>query len=108
MRTNGSLWYLRSTAQGGFNEDGEPIEGVELWSDPIPCAIQTLTNTSKGRYEDGKFNQYSFEVLIEPSNLPVNVALNRVRLRRLGVGLGEYVVQGLLEVTTLDRLKIVV
>lgn len=108
MRTNGLLVYLLSAAQGSFNEDGEPIAGAELWSDPIPCSIRTVTNTSQGRYEDGKFNQYSYEVLVEPSELLFNAVLNRVRLRRLGVDLGEYAVQGLPEATALDRVKIVV
>lgn len=106
MRTNGYLQYTIYSS-GGFNEDGEPIAvGTATWSEAVPCHIKTVTNTSKGRYEDGKFDQASYEVLVETSNIPLDV--NRVRLVRGKTDLGEFVVQGKPIPTVMERVKIVV
>lgn len=105
MRTNGVLQYQVVT-KGGYNADGEPVAGSTSWSDPVPCSIRTVTNSSKGRYEDGKFNQYSYEVLVESANFPLGI--NRVRLTRGDTELGEYPIQGKPIPTTMDRVKIVV
>ncbi len=105
MRTNGYLLYLTHT-EGGFNEDGEPIMGIDTWSTPIPCSVKTVTNNSKGQYEDGKFNQASYEVLVEDGQIPIDT--NRVKLFRRDVELGEYAVQGKPIPTSMDRVKIVV
>jgi hypothetical protein len=105
MRTNGYLQYFSSMG-GGFDEDGEPIGATEAWSDPVDCFIETVTNNSKGRYEDGKFNQASYEVLVENGAVPIDI--NRVRLVRLGKTLGEFAVQGDLIPGAMDRIKIVV
>lgn len=106
MRANGYLQYC-IYSQGGFDEDGDPIEGgVATWSETVPCSIQTVTNNSKGRYEDGKFNQASYEVLVENGTIPPDA--NRVRLVRGEVQLGEYPVQGKPIPTVMERVKIVV
>lgn len=106
MRTNGTLQYC-ILAEGGFNEDGEPIAiGTPTWSEDIPCSIKTNTNNSKGRYEDGKFNQVAYEILVETANFPLDI--KRVRLQRKGIDLGEFAVQGVPTPTTMDRVKIVV
>lgn len=105
MRTNGYLQYLTHT-KGGFNEDGEPIIATDTWSEPVSCSIKTVTNNSKGRYEDGKFNQASYEVLVENEQIPIDT--NRVKLFRKDVKLGEYAVQGKPIPTSMDRVKIIV
>lgn len=106
MRTNGTLQYC-IISEGGFNEDGEPIAtGSTTWSEAISCSIKNVTNNSKGRYEDGKFNQASYSILAEPANIPLNVT--RVKLQRKGIELGEYAVQGLPTPTTMNRVKIIV
>jgi hypothetical protein len=105
MRTNGHLQYLTQT-ESNFNEDGEPIMGVSSWSSPVSCSIKTVTNNSNGRYEDGKFNQASYEVLVENEQIPLDT--NRVRLYRYDVELGEFVVQGKPTPTSMDRVKIIV
>lgn len=102
MRTNGVLRY-QIISRNGFNDDGEPIAS-DAWSDVIPCSIKTVTNNSKGRYEDGKFNQASYEVLVE--TIPLDV--RRIRLERDGILLGEYPIQGLPTPTTMGRVKIIV
>lgn len=105
MRTNGTLQYGTFTG-GGFNDDGEPITGTTSWSEAIPCSISAVTNNSKGRYEDGKFNQASYTVLVEKTDFPLDI--KRVRLQRYGIDLGEFAVQGLPIPTSIDRIKIVV
>lgn len=97
------MQYLIHTA-GGFDEDGEPIKGSDSWSDPVPCSIKTVTNTSQGRYEDGKFNQYSYQVLIEEYRFPIDI--NRVKLVRGDTELGEFAVQGMPTPTVMDRVII--
>ena len=103
MRTNGILRY-QIISDNGFNDDGEPVRSSDSWSEIIPCSIKAVTNNSKGRYEDGKFNQASYEVLVE--TIPLDV--RRVKLERDGITLGEYPVQGLPTPTTMGRVKIIV
>lgn len=105
MRTNGTLQF-NTFVGGGFNEDGEPIAGVDGWSEAIPCSIKTVNNNSKGRYEDGKFNQASYEVLVEPNSRLLDIT--RVKLIRGETELGEYPVQGRPTPTVMDRIKIIV
>lgn len=105
MRTNGTLRFS-TYIPGGFNDDGEPIAGHDGWSEAIPCSIKTVTNNSKGRYEDGKFNQASYEVLVEPDERLLGIT--RVKLVRGEIELGEYPVQGRPTPTVMDRIKIIV
>lgn len=105
MRTNGTLRYCTFT-EGGFNDDGEPIAGSEEWSDAIPCLIEVKTDSSDGIYEDGTFHQSSYEVLVEDGEVPLDV--NRVRLVRGSVSLGDFEVQGRPLPTVMDRIKITV
>lgn len=97
------MQYLIHTA-GGFDDDGEPIQGADSWSDHVPCSIKTVTNTSQGRYEDGKFNQYSYQVLVESYLFPSGI--NRVKLVRNDTELGEFAVQGIPTPTVMDRVII--
>lgn len=103
MRTNGYLQYLIHTA-GGFDDDGDPIKGSDSWSDHVPCFIKTVTNTSQGLYEDGKFNQYTYQVLVEAYRFPTGI--NRVKLVRNDMELGEFAVHGKPTPTTMDRVII--
>lgn len=106
MRTNGNLRYCKFTG-AGFNEDGEPLStSSKTWSEPIPCSIKTETNNSKGRYEDGKFNQATYTVLVEDNSLPLDT--KRVKLERDGRDLGEFAVQGIPTPTIMGRIKIIV
>lgn len=79
MRVNGTLSYLiEQTAS--FDEDGVPIPAASTWSPPIECWIQTNTHNERGTYQDGKFTQASYLVLIERQHLDVRPS--RVRLKR--------------------------
>ena len=104
MRTNGTLQYSKSVG-GGFDEGGAPIPMEDSWSDPVPCSIRSVMNNSKGRYEDGKFNQTSYDVLVETGSIPLTVT--RIRLvRDDGTQLGEFSVQGTPQPMTMCRIKL--
>lgn len=105
MRTNGILQY-NIHASGGFNDEGEPVSSADTWSEEVKCFICTVTNNSDGRYDDGKFNQASYEVLVEDGQIPIDI--NRVKLTRGKTELGEFAVQGLPLPLTMSRVKIVV
>lgn len=104
MRTNGSLQY-EITTPGGFNEYGEPLEATTTWSEPIKCSIKANSDTRKGKYEDGKFRQASYVVLIECKPLS-NV--KRIRLTRHSENLGEHDVLNIEPLTTVGRIQILV
>ena len=93
-----------------FDEDGMPTAGSAVWSDPIECFINVNTHNNKGTYQDGKFTQAAYEVLIERQAL--DVVPNRIRLSRSSdvvsqMDLGEWEVQNF-ESVNLDRIKITV
>lgn len=102
MRTNGVLQYDMSIG-GGYDEGGNPIPLDESWSEDVPCLIRNVTNNSRGRYEDGKFNQTSYDVLVESGQMPLTST--RVRLVRNSVPIGEFPIQGIPELTSMDRIK---
>ena len=102
MRTNGTLQYSISSG-GGFDEGGAPIPESETWSEEIPCSIKTVTNNSRGRYEDGRFDQTTFDVLVEYGTIPLSVTF--VKLARNGVFLGDFRLQGKPIPTTMCRIK---
>lgn len=104
MRTNGTLSYCEPDIT--LNDDGEPVINSLSWSNDIPCLIRVVTNNSKGRYEDGKFNQASYEVLVESSDMPLDI--KRVQLTHYGKSLGEFAIQGNPVPTSMHRIKITV
>jgi hypothetical protein len=104
MRTNGTLKY-RLFSDGSLTDDGIPVSKPIEESSPIPCFIEEVTNDLK-RYEDGKYYNLSYKVLIERGMIPNNVTI--VTLERHGVELGEYRIKGLPTITTLDRTIITV
>lgn len=102
MRTNGYL-QIKVVVGGGLNDDGEPIPAGTDWGEKIPCSIKTLTDSRKGRYDDGEFRIASFEILIEEIkdfNPP------HVKLNRYDVDLGEFTVQSVEPLKTVGRVKI--
>jgi len=104
MRTNGTLKYLVSQPFA-FDDDGMPTSGEATWSNSVECFIRTNTHNTRGTYQDGKFTQASYEVLIERQ--PLLVRPSRVRLVRYGYELGEFDVQDI-QLVQLDRIKILV
>ena len=86
-----------------FDQDGAPIPQGESWSEKIPCAIKTASSKN-GRYEDGEFTQYSYEVLLE--ELPISPS--RIRLEKGAINLGDFKVLIKPEQTSMGRIKIIV
>lgn len=110
MRTNGLLYIKQAPAPAGsgngLDADGNPIKGVPDCSDPIPCHVKTVTDNRRGVYEDGKFRQASFDVLLEQPAEPFTAKV--VRLIRYGEELGEFTVQCVEPVTMLGRIRVTV
>lgn len=79
MRVNGTLAYLIEQTSS-FDEDGVPTPAEPTWSQPIECWIQTNTHNERGTYQDGKFTQASYLVLLERQHL--DRVPSRVRLKR--------------------------
>jgi hypothetical protein len=79
MRVNGTLEYLVEQTSS-FDEDGVPTPLASTWSQPIECWIQTNTHNERGTYQDGKFTQASYLVLIERQHL--DTMPSRIRLKR--------------------------
>lgn len=79
MRVNGTLSYLIEQ-KSSFDEDGVPTPAEPTWSAPIECWIQTNTHNERGTYQDGKFTQASYLVLLERQHL--DRMPSRVRLKR--------------------------
>lgn len=104
MRHNGVL-YNQILTEGGLNEWDEPVAAVQSWDRPIPCVIKTNSDTRKGKYDDGKFRQASFTILIEGS---IGADLKRIKLRRGAEALGEFDVISIEPLTTVGRTQIIV
>lgn len=79
MRVNGTLSYLIEQTSS-FDDDGVPTPAEPTWSQPVECWIQTNTHNERGTYQDGKFTQASYLVLIERQHL--DRVPSRVRLKR--------------------------
>lgn len=105
MRYNGKL-YIQTLSGGGINEYGEPIASQYAWGPVIPCIIETISDTRKGRYEDGRFRQSSFNILF-CSVCPIT-SIKRVRLERKGEVLGEFDVISVESFEGVGRVRITV
>ena len=88
MRTNGYLMSI--TLQGSTrNEDGERTKPTEVLGDKVECLIKTITHNNRGKYEDGKFKNSSYEILIEDQPFDAT----RIQLFRWGKPVGAFEVQ---------------
>lgn len=106
MRTNGTIQY-EVVIGGGVNQYGEPIPAEQGWSDPVECAITTVSDSRLGKYEDGEFRQASFMVGIE-GELSAYTAIKRVKLVRYGEQLGEYRIISVSPLPSVGRTSILV
>lgn len=105
MRHNGTIQF-EQTSPGGINEFGEPIPVKTEWSQPINCSIKANSDTRKGIYEDGKFRQASYVILIETQSLPGTV--QRTRLKRFSESLGDHDILNIEPLLTVGRIQILV
>lgn len=105
MRHNGYL-YNQIIQDGGVDEYGEPIESKSYWEDAIACSIKTNSDNRLGKYEDGKFRQASFTILVEGA---FEKPIQHVKLERQDdANLGEYDVMSVEFLSTVGRTKIIV
>lgn len=103
MKCNATLRY-ELPAECGIDKNGEPIGCEPSWSEPMPCSVQTVSDTRLGTYEDGEFRKASFIVWLETCNFPYN----RILLTRYGEHLGAYRVQSAEAFPRIGRVKIIV
>ena len=103
MITNGKIQYSIKTG-GGTSSGGDSVPVSFGWSLPIDCSFQTNTRDNKGIYVGGKFTVASYMILIEGCE---EFNSSRVRLiNSRGSIIGEYDVQDMQFLDTVDRIKI--
>ena len=100
---NGTLQTIEKT--GGGMKDGYPVKVEEVFGDPIPCNLKTITHNHKGTAIDGVFTQASYEVLID---VDVFSAERVVLTNNRGVRLGEFRVQDIQHLDYVNAVKIIV
>lgn len=105
MRKNGTICF-EITSDGGKNEWGEQLPATTGWSEPINCSIHANSDTRKGKYEDGKFRQASYVILIETTVLPIGI--KRLKLSRYTENLGEHDILNIEPLLTVGRIQILV
>lgn len=64
MRTNATIQFSLGSGVD-YDENGIPITTEGEWSEPIDCNAKAISDTRRGRYEDGVFRQSSYSVLLE-------------------------------------------
>lgn len=103
IKDNGTVSFLTVTG-GGIDSSGNPIAVSETWTEPIPCHIDTVTDNTKGTYEDGKFRQQSYKIFLEI--MPVDST--KVRLtNNEGKHLGDFQIQRIEKLDRVKRIRIV-
>lgn len=103
MQYNGTIQY-KILSGGGLDENSEPIESGSSWSDPICCLYKAVKHTH-GIYQQGKFTDSSYEILIESKEFEADtVKLTSDRDKMLG----EFEVQNIEFVERSGRVKITV
>nr|DAP01651.1 MAG TPA: hypothetical protein [Bacteriophage sp.] len=103
MQYNGTIQY-RILSGGGLDENSEPIKSDSSWSDPICCLYRSVKHTH-GIYQQGKFTDSSYEILIESQEIEVDmVKLTNDRNKMLG----EFEVQDIVFLERSGRVKITV
>lgn len=103
MQYNGTIQY-RILSGGGLDENSEPIKSDSSWSDPIRCLYRSVKHTH-GIYQQGKFTDSSYEILIESQEIEVDmVKLTNDRNKMLG----EFEVQEIVFLERSGRVKITV
>lgn len=103
MQYNGTIQY-RILSGGGLDENSEPIKSDSSWSDPIHCLYRSVKHTH-GIYQQGKFTDSSYEILIESQEIEVDmVKLTNDRNKMLG----EFEVQDIVFLERSGRVKITV
>ena len=100
---NGFLFTIDTTGGGLLHGIPQKVENKQ--GAPIPCNIVNNKSDHHGTYQDGKFKQFAAKVLIEPQDFTAK----RVKLTdNRGTDLGEFEVQDITYLETVDALQITV
>lgn len=100
---NGTLQTIEKTGGGIVN--GRPVRVEQVFGDPIPCNLKTITHNNRGKAIDGEFTQASYEVLVD---VPTFTAERVVLTNNRGVRLGEFRVQDVQYLDCVNAVKITV
>jgi len=104
MIYNGTIKTLFS-ASGTLDSDGDPVESTPSWSDDIQCQIRTIKHNNKGIYQDGKFIQSSYEILVKMQTIDTKrIKITDERSKELG----EFEVQDIEYLNSVQMVKITV
>lgn len=77
--TNGYMEYYDGEGVAEFNEYGNP-QSVSLESTSVECYIETLTADKRGRYDDGRYSNAQYSVLINSESVPLDFFPKKVSL----------------------------
>lgn len=102
---NGILQVIQKTG-GGFDENGLPQKVQDDPGEPIPCNLKTITHDKKGKYTDGTFTRFSYEILLDIETAR-NFTADRVKLTdNRGNELGVFQVQDVQHLDAVGAIKI--
>ena len=99
------LIRARIQAAGGINDDGEPVEAMSSWGDPVPCKYFANTLNNRGTYQDGQFTISEYIITTKMMSFKAD----QIRLTdEKGLIICEKSVQSLEVLSTVRRVKITV
>lgn len=95
---NGYMTYFDDEGDAVLDENGNPAveSGSDSGgdSDSVECYIETLTADKRGRYDDGRYSNCQYSVLINSESVPLSFFPKKVRLEHNRKGdLGLFEVQ---------------
>jgi hypothetical protein len=103
MQYNGTIQY-KVLSGGGLDENSEPIKSDSTWSDPICCLYKAVKH-SHTIYQEGKFTDSSYEILIESQEFEADMVKLTNNKNKI---LGEFEVQNIVFIERSGRVKITV
>lgn len=90
---NGSLGYFTNEGVAELDENGNPVVSADE-STEVECYIETITENQRGRYEDGRYANVSYSVMINSESVPLGFMPEKVKLTHDRKGdLGVFTVQ---------------
>jgi hypothetical protein len=106
MVTNGTLQYKLITG-GGIDGNGDPVQAVETWSNPIDCLIHQNTNGRLMKYQDGQYVAASHSINVE-LGLFNSTAIRITNNQGMFVGEFQVLPQNIYKYSFVTRIKITV
>lgn len=92
--SNGTAYFATKSSAIYIDEQGNPVKSTQLYDVECECMINTLSDDKRGRYEDGRYRNCSYSVLIDMDGVGKNFNPQSVKLEHENKGnLGEFQVQ---------------